>query len=269
MKLRTNGQITWLESAAWRQTGLVSHAFSTRLGGASDAVCHGMNFGYQSDDPASYVTENRRLFVRHFDADPERVINPKLVHGRTVLAVDGSHLSRRFLDPEVEPIYADGLVTREPGLALFFTFADCVPLIYFDPYERVIAAIHAGWRGVMENVALEGVRVMVEDFDCDPAHIQVLIGPHAGAFDYEIDEPVIEALMVHTGAWMDLLRESRPGHAFFDMERTLIWQLGQAGIDRERIETAGLSTIRRHDLFYSHRRGHTPGKLNAAMVMLR
>lgn len=269
MDLRTNGRITWLESRAWRQSGMLAHAFSTRLGGVAHEGYHGMNFGFKSEDDRNRIIENRRLFAEHCGVQPTKVICPQLVHGKKVLAVDSSMLDNRFLDPEVEPIKADGLVTNEPDLGLFFTYADCVPLLYLDPYQKVIAAIHAGWRGVAENIASEGIRVMVESFGSEPSHIQVLIGPHAGPYDYEVDEEVIQTLASHSGAWFDLLKESRPGHAFFNMERVLRWQLTQASVDSTFIESAKLSTIERHDLFYSHRRGQTPGKMNGVMVALK
>ena len=69
-------------------------------------------------------------------------------------------------------------------------FADCVPMLFYDPERRVIASAHAGWKGTLSGIAAETIRAMVEKYNCDPKNILSVIGPSICRDHYQIGEDV-------------------------------------------------------------------------------
>ncbi len=266
-ELKTNRGLTWFESSLFHKGGRVTHAFSTRLGGDSKDSWRGLNLGLYSGDALETIVENRIQFVQQFDIKPSQVASVKFIHSNRV--VDKTEAGGEFLDPEKNTTEADGMVTNVTGLALFITFADCVPLLFYDPLEQVIGASHAGWRGTVSGVAAETVKKMQKDYGTDVSHLRVAIGPHISQDHFEVGDEVIQAVQSHSGAWMDVLRGSETGRGLFNMEKAIRWQLAQLGVAEKNIERVGGCTFDRHDLFYSHRREGGPTGRMGAFIMLQ
>ena len=94
------------------------------------------------------------------------------------------------MDRESRIPATDALVTNQPGICLMVLSADCVPVLLFEPEKRVVAAVHAGWRGTAANIVVETVRVMQENFGCDPQRVVAAIGPSIGKCCCEVGEEV-------------------------------------------------------------------------------
>jgi hypothetical protein len=155
---------------------------------------------------------------------------------------------------------ADGLITATPGVCLMGYFADCVPLLAYDPVHRVAGLAHAGWRGTVQNIAGHLVEGMGRAFGCAPAGMYLGIGPAIGPCCYEVGEEVIarvQALFSTMPA--DVLRPGRPGHACFDLWSANRRLLEQAGVPPEHIEVAGICTSCNVERYFSFRR---EGRLN-------
>ena len=121
----------------------VSHGFTTRTGGVSEGPYASLNLSWSRGDEKERVQENRR---RLGDAIGARPVFARQVHGDTVIRVDAA--------PEDGAAgEGDALITDRPGLALCAQTADCTPVLLYDRETRSIAAIHAGWRGVVAKVA--------------------------------------------------------------------------------------------------------------------
>jgi YfiH family protein len=150
------------------------------------------------------------------------LVRPRQVHGRDVARVRGE-------PPEVG-LEADAVVTTVPGLAVGIATADCVPVLLAANAGRVVAAVHAGWRGLALGVVAAGLEALREEAGSQGA-IVVAIGPHIGPCCYEVDEPVIEALRERFGGALDAaLRPSRPGHARLELARLVRRELELAGV---------------------------------------
>lgn len=266
--LKTNNGITWFEAPSLKMGGIAVHAFSTRFGGNSVYPWRGLNLGLFCGDRPEVVRENRRLFMYRFAIEPSQVASLRFIHSNKVVVVDQSYAGTGFLEASDELIEADAMVTDLPGIALFVTFADCVPILFLEPEKKIIAAAHAGWRGTVSGIAINTVEKMVSEFAADRRKIRVAIGPHISQDNFEVGSDVINAVQAHSGAWIDLLSSGRKGRALFNMQKALIWQLESIGILREQIETIDRCTFERHDLFFSHRRAAGPTGRMAAFIML-
>ena len=147
--------------------------------------------------------------------------------------------------------------------------ADCVPVLMYDPRMRVIAAVHAGWRGTVGRIAAKTVERMREKFGCDPRDMLVGIGPSIGPCCFEVGEEVVEAALEGLGDLKGLVETGKhPGKYQLNLWEANCRQLRQVGVEDARIEVAGICTVCHHDQFFSYRgdRGNT-GRFGAGIML--
>ena len=203
------------------------HGFSTSALG-SVGLTH-------APDPLP-VLEARRAFAGAVGVDFERLTTVGAVHGSEIARVDAARGTVAGVD---------GLITDKPGVALFATFADCYPIVLWDPVKRAAGLVHSGWRGTAAGVGAAAVRAMVAEFGSDPDHIRAGIGPGICGSCYEVGEEVASRFDA---------RFSRPGagdRLLLDLAGANAAQLEAAGV--RRIHLSGLCTKETPSL-PSHRR---------------
>jgi YfiH family protein len=186
------------------------------------------------------------------------MLSVKQVHGTDALVVD------RALTPADRFQGGwDALVTDQPGIMVAVRTADCVPVLLHDPKRRVVAAIHAGWRGAVAGIVPKTIALMESRFGSAPEHLRISIGPSAGACCYEVDEPVLDRLRQEFPDWERVVRGRRGGKAHLDLKTLIKEQAQTAGTSPESITAVNLCTICHEDLFFSYRR---EGKVIGTMV---
>jgi YfiH family protein len=182
----------------------------------------------------------------------------KQVHGTEALVVD------RALTPTDRFAGAwDALVTDQPGIMVAVRTADCVPILMHDPKRRVVAAIHAGWRGAVAGIVPKTLALLESRFGARPDQVRISIGPSAGVCCYEVDEPVLNSLYQGVSCWEKVVRSRRNGRAHLDLKALIREQVQRHGATPQWVTTVNLCTICHDDLFFSYRR---EGKVNGTMV---
>jgi YfiH family protein len=202
---------------------------------------------------AETVTAARRALASALGLDAERMTLAGAVHGAEVARVDGPSGVIRGVD---------ALVTDRPGLPLLATFADCWPLVLYDPRRQALALIHAGWRGTALGVAGETVAALIREYGSRPADLVAGLGPGICGGCYEVGEEVATRFAdgaVRPGAttgrfWLDLGAANRA-------------HLEAAGLAPDRIHAQGTCTRESPELA-SHRRS-PDGLRCACLVALR
>jgi purine-nucleoside/S-methyl-5'-thioadenosine phosphorylase / adenosine deaminase len=185
------------------------------------------------------------------DGERLRVVSVNQVHGAEVLVITGWSPQAR---PDGQEQAADAIVTDQPNTCLTIRTADCVPMLVVDPALRVIAAIHAGWRGTLKEIGPKTLRVMQERFGCVMSSMRVAIGPSIGRCCYEVNNVVMSPMKRAYPYWREVLDEYEGGRGVVDLRRLNRKQMELAGVDPERIETVNLCTACHPELFYSYRR---------------
>ncbi len=239
----------------------VVHAVSTRLGGASQGPYAGLNLGHTvGDAPQAVAINHSRLFAA-LEIAPERIVSAQQVHGSRVAVVTAAEAGQVLSG-------TDALISATPGLYLMLRYADCVPVLLYDPQRRAVGLAHAGWQGTVAQIAACTVRAMGTLFGCRPEDMWAGIGPSIGPCCYQVGPEVVAAVQETHPKAAGLIRRRQPdGHAHLDLWAANAYQLSCQGL--RRIEIARLCTACRTDLFYSHRaeQGHT-GRM-AAITGLR
>jgi hypothetical protein len=221
----------------------INHTIFTRLGGVSQPPFAELNLAHSVGDDRAAVKENHNRIYGLLNISAQAVVTAWLVHGRDVSVVDQQHAGQVIK-------HVDGLITRTPGLVLFQRFADCLPILFFDPVQSAIGIAHAGWRGTIAGVAPATVQAMQRTFGSRPEDLWAGIGPGIGPCCYAVGDDVIRAAgAVFKNAEMLLPRVN--GSVHFDLPGANARQLQDLGIGC--IEVAPICTACRVDEFFSHR----------------
>jgi YfiH family protein len=224
-------------------------AFSTRVGGVSEAPFDGLNLGVFTEDEPGAVVENRRLLAAALGFSPERVAIGRQIHGAALAAHAGPQIPSPFAEPGSEIPEVDGHVTAEPSLPLLVFVADCVPIAVSGPGG--VAMLHCGWRGLASSGRASGRAMdgsatsgLIERAAAEVDATHAAIGPSIGPCCYEVGDEVREAF--------DGLGDGVTSGRMIDLPEVARRLLLGAGV--ERVETAGLCTSCEPELFFSHRR---------------
>lgn len=269
LTVHDDGTLCYITFPSLDKTGLVAHAFSTRMGGVSTGIHASMNLSFWNGDRCENVYENYRRICRVIGADQDKLVFGDQQHGSQVRIVTEKDAGKGIVR-ERDYTCIDGLVTNRPGLPLATLYADCVPLLFCDPVKRVIAASHAGWKGTVGEIGLHTVKVMEREFGSDPEDILAGIAPSIGPCCYEVDEPVYRR--VAALPYLDMnqaITEKGDGKYMLNLWETNRQILMQAGILPQNITVTDLCTCCHADLLHSHRAtGGRRGSL-AAIIMLK
>lgn len=183
---------------------------------------------------------------RAVDVNPERAVSSWLVHGVAVKVVDADSKLNGNLEK------ADAIITDQPDTPLVMRYADCVPLLFYDPAKRAIGLAHAGWRGAVAGMAAATVRALESTFGCRPADLRALIGPAISRRNYQVGAEVAAQAEAYFGADAEVLtRDSTDGSAYLDLWRANRLDLERQGLSD--IEVMEVCTFENTDEFYSHR----------------
>jgi polyphenol oxidase len=259
------GGLVYYQFEQWAGLPYLRHGVFTRLGGVSATPWASLNVGaLVGDDPAA-VEKNAALMFDALDVDSERACTVWQVHGNQVITATERPEDRKWIDK------ADAIITDKPGLPLNLRFADCVPVLFYDPAKHVLGIAHAGWRGTVSDVVGATVRAMQAAFGSDPATMQAAIGPSIGPEHYQVGEEVVDAVRGAFGTTNTsdgLIRRADDGSAWLDLWESNRRAAIRAGIPANQVEVSGLCTFERVDEFYSHRAEHgQTGRFGAVMCL--
>ncbi|MCC8132166.1 MAG: peptidoglycan editing factor PgeF [Tannerellaceae bacterium] len=268
-KIQTSNQIEMLQFPRLGRDCNIFHLVTTRQGGVSQGAYATMNPGeYAGDDPEA-VRKNRELLCEALAIPPDRLVTPYQIHGSAIVAVSEDYFS---LSPENRKQALEGvdaLITRLPEVCIGVSTADCVPVLLWDPGRKVVAAVHAGWRGTVQRIVYKTVIRMTELYGSDPLHIQAGIGPSIDLQAFEVGDEVAGAFreagysLPETG-----FRHPATGKAHIDLWEVNRLQLTEAGVLPVHIEIAGMCTWQHPELFFSARRlGIQSGRILSAIMI--
>ncbi|UUX32727.1 peptidoglycan editing factor PgeF [Fundicoccus culcitae] len=160
---------------------------------------------------------------------------------------------------------ADGLITDKAGVALLIKYADCTPVVIFDPVRKVQAIVHAGWRGTVQRISQLAIEQMIHDFDCTLENLYVYVGPTIDQDHYEVGLDVYEAFSTFPNR--DQLFYPKGNKYHLSMQKANHQLILEAGIDPSHIEVEAASTFT-DARFHSARQSGANYHLNGLVTMI-
>ncbi|MGC4094288.1 MAG: peptidoglycan editing factor PgeF [Polyangiaceae bacterium] len=254
----TLSAIDYLTSPLLSQAGF-RHAFFTRQGGVSEGAFATLNFSVTVGDQAPHVEENLRRAAAALGVAAGRVYFASQVHGCSVEVADGETEFAEFVRRE-----ADVVVARSSEIACGVRSADCVPVLLAERGSGRVAAVHAGWRGVVRGAVKAGVDALLSEAG-QRADIIAAIGPHISLAAFEVSDEVAAELEAASPNSNVVDRSRLRPHV--DLRSIVRAQLESVGVSRDCIDDVAGCTFLEPRLFFSFRRdGKASGRHLSAIV---
>jgi len=234
----------------WPAPSNVNALQSTRIGGTSSAPYAALNFGDHVGDLPGKVQQNRSLLRAMLPGEPLWL---KQVHGTRIADADA------FEEPT--PV-ADASISRQAGRVCVVMTADCLPVLFCDQAGTVVAAAHAGWRGLLDGVLENTIAAM----QCPPGQLMAWLGPAIGPGAFEVGDEVRQAFVS---------RDPAAAAAFTVSNSQDKWLAALYRLGRQRIEGGGLNaiyggglcTFHDSERYFSYRRDGITGRM-ASLIWL-
>lgn len=275
-----SGSVSYLQFDQFQQFPEVIHSIFTRKGGYSKPPFASLNTGRSiNGDGIENIVRNRSRALQALNLDKLPAVTLWQVHGSEIITYSSrdewrtdwahqSHFEHNGIPKSIHK--GDALITQERGITLVLSFADCVPIVFYDPVRHVIGITHGGWRGTARGIVLATIAEMHEQFGCRSQDIYAGIGPAIADCCYEVSEEVRQYFMGTTNfAEMPTskhLREAVRESAVFseqkfidrtslrlNLQATNRKQLLMAGVPARQIEVMEICTSCNTDRFFSHR----------------
>lgn len=216
----------------------VSHGFFTRRGGISAGAFASLNFAYNKGDPESNIQANKLVVAEKLSMVRRKVILLNQVHGNDIITINEND--------DVAGTSADGMATKRKDIILGIMGADCPSVLFTDPTNGVIAAVHSGWRGTAKNIVKNAILAM-ESLGSNPNNIHAGIGPSISQEHYEVGREFKDIFPQRF-----LKKSPNENHFLLDISGVILAQLSELGLNS--IEICGQDTYSQPDLFFSCRR---------------
>ncbi len=234
--------------------GTAHWLFTSRRGGSSAPPFDDWNLALHVGDDQAAVLRNRVAVARAGGFDPQRMVMMRQCHSNAVEVVGGA-------DQPAEIQGVDGLVTAEPDRAVVALAADCVPVALVEPQSGIVAAVHSGWQGMVNDVVGAALAAMV-DLGADAQQIRASLGPAICGKCYPVPP---ERAQEAAEAWPDSRATAPDGQPGIDVRAGLRQRLRAAGV---LVEYIGGCTAEDPELF-SYRRDGLTGRQGVAVWWTR
>ncbi|MBO4337089.1 MAG: peptidoglycan editing factor PgeF [Lachnospiraceae bacterium] len=259
------GGVTFLRYRIFEGKNIIN-AVSTRLGGVSTGYVGTMNMSTTRGDDPENVEKNHALFAGAAGYDPEKLVMSDQVHDTKILRVDSKDAGGGVIQRGI-----DGLMTDVANIPLMTFYADCVPLMFYDEKNHVIAMSHSGWKGTVAKIGKITLERMKEEYGTEPEDVYAAIGPSVCQSCYEVDETLLTSFRNAFGKKADewFAASVNPDHYMLDLASACCYTLESAGMKKDHIAMPDLCTCCNPDFLFSHRAtGGKRGNISVVMQLL-
>lgn len=260
--------IPYISFNALEQTGMVVNAFSTRQGGVSVGCLESMNLGFNRGDLDENVLKNHKIFAKAVGFPYENIVTTNQTHTTNVRVVTKEDCGKGITkDRDYSDV--DGLITNVPGIVLTTYYADCVPLYILDPVNKAIGLSHSGWKGTVNRIGENTLKLMNEKYGTNPKDVICCIGPSICQDCYEISEDVANEFINEFGKNNKILYNKGNGKYRLNLWESVKQVFLDAGVEYDNIYTTDICTCCNKDELFSHRGHHGKRGNLAAFLMLK
>ncbi|OGD56524.1 hypothetical protein A2V71_02515 [Candidatus Berkelbacteria bacterium RBG_13_40_8] len=214
--------------------------------------------------PSQEVAKNRSIFLGDLDINLSDIVYPKLCHGAKIKVVGHNERGKGSVSPGNAIALTDGLITAEKEVYLLITGADCLPILIYDPLMQIIGAIHAGWRGILNQIIPNTIGKF-KNLGSDPENLIVGIGPAICQKHFVVKNDVLENFMDLYPS-VSLIRNN---HGYVDLKKAALLDLKKAGVPKGNIELSLTCTACENGTYGSFRKEGEGAPAMAAVIGMR
>lgn len=220
--------------------------FPEIIHGISNRSYGDMRFGSLTQ---SEVIKNRLNFFKSLGIESDQVIVMHQVHANKITNVGQTDVGRGAIDPNTTIQETDGLITAEKNIYLMIKTADCLPLIFYDPTKQIIAAVHAGWRGIIGKIIDNAINKF-EGLGSDPQDLIVGIGPGICQKHFVVKNSVLHEFMKNYPSATFV----RNNDGYVDLKKAVNFDLKKRGVSPRNIEISKFCTYCDNGIYGSYRK---------------
>lgn len=220
----------------FKQFNEIGFGFSTKTGNDDQSPFY-FNMSFNVGDSPDSVSKNRDKFFSHLNINEESVVFQKQVHGDFVVVADKPGNIGE----------CDGLIAANKNLALAISTADCCAIFIYDPKEKIIAAVHSGWRGTSKKILLKTLKILQHKFHCSPGNLFCYISPSIEQQNYEVGEDVASKF---DGKYLHIINDKK----YLDIKAANYDMLTMSGVKPDQIQVSRLCSFSYSALLHSYRR---------------
>ncbi len=270
LKRNESRGVEYLTFPSLEKTGIVSHLFSTRIGGASEGIYASMNLSYARGDRKEAVDENFRRIAEIMGREIQDFVLSDQTHTANVRKVTEEDRGKGIVYQK-DYCDVDGLITNERHIVLANFYADCVPLFLVDKKHRAIGLSHSGWKGTAGRMGEHTLLAMREAYGTNPEDVEIGIGPSICKDCYEVGEDVTEAFAAGfpDKVRKDILFAKGGGKYHLDLWKANEYIFRMAGVPKEQISVTDICTCCNPNYLFSHRASQGKrGNLGAFLCLI-
>jgi len=234
----------------------IHHGVFTRCNGFSQSEFSSLNVSQSVGDRAENIIKNKSAISSVFNTND--IVFTSQVHKTDIIAFNKT--GKPKTETDFYEYVGDGLVTNVLGVPIAIKLADCQAIILYDPQQKIIANVHSGWRGSIQNIIGKCVNIMQSDFGSNPADIIAGISPSLGPCCAEFKNYKVE---IPNQFWMYQVKKN-----YFNFWKISFDQLVDAGVVQDNIETSNICTKCNAHLFFSYRKDKKTGRF-ASVIGLK
>lgn len=231
------------------------HFSTTVNAGVSQGDYSSFNMSIYSGDDIECVDENRNRLALLLDIDEDKLFIPYQTHEDKTAVIDEEFLSKSDLEQAKMLHGIDSIITNQKNICIGITTADCVPIIIYDPINKVLACVHAGWRGTLAKLSEKTIFEMQKRFDCKHENLIAGIGPFISEKYFEVGDEVFQSFS-DAGFFMEEISSfnvySKKYHLDLGSANKQLFR--NIGIPDKNVEISDYCTFREKYLFFSARR---------------
>jgi len=240
----------------------INHGFFNKDNGVSKGIYKSLNCGVGSKDKKTDIQKNLKIVRKKISNKSEEIFLVKQIHGNKFLFL------RKNLNIKNRSVSADAIITEKKNLPIAVLTADCVPILIFDKKKKMIAAIHAGWRGAYKGIIQKVIKFMFNQ-GCDQKNMIVAIGPCISMSNYEVKKQFKDKFIKKDEKNIQFFKNNK-NKIYFDLQKYVKKQVKLNKI--KNIDLINVDTFNIKNNFFSARRSlklnHNDYGRNISTIMI-
>ena len=224
----------------------IRHGFFNRNGGKSNGIYKSLNCGIGSSDNKNKVKKNLKIVKDRISKKAKNIFLIHQVHSNKFVFIN-----KDIKFYEKERIKADAIITNQERLPIAILTADCAPILLYDNKKKMIAAIHAGWKGAFKGIINKVINFMLKN-GCKKNQITAAIGPCIKQNSYNVKEDFQKKFIKKDIRYAKFFKSKNKKKSYFNLRALINYQLSELGL--KKIYNINRDTYSNENLFFSHRR---------------